>query len=141
MWIYVIARGELWHRTPDGTTELVGTGYSGRGVGLNNPLRVSESNVGPLPPGWYTVGTSYHSRRTGPLTFPLIPDDESLMFGRSDMCIHGNSSVDRDGNGKLDDASRGCCIQDLTPRLKLNAGVLSGDRRLHVVVTREEERL
>lgn len=135
MWIYVIERGELWHRTPDGTTELVGTGYSGHGSGVNNPALVHLHNTGPIPPGWYRIGASYHSQRTGPLTFPLIPDPETRMFGRDEFRIHGDNKF-RDRT-----ASEGCVVEDLRERLKLNAGVLSGDTRLHVVVTREEERL
>jgi hypothetical protein len=88
--------------TNDG--KLIAVGYSGHGLGKNNPEMESVKNVGPLPKGIYQIGTPYNSTRTGPFTLPLIPDPQNKMYKRSDFKIHGDS-LDDPGT-----ASHGCII-------------------------------
>ena len=90
--------------------EVLGTGYSGHGEGKNNPAMQDVVAVGPIPRGYWRLGTSYHSVRTGPVTIPLLKlddkpsDDQDQETGRSAFRIHGDSAK------APGEASRGCII-------------------------------
>ena len=99
MIVYRIATGEIWacdtavsdqETTCSGT--LLGHGYSGNGSGLNNPLATDEKGHGPLPVGWYTIGTPEdRPQSVGAFALPLTPDPENEMFDRSAFFCHGDN--------------------------------------------------
>jgi len=89
MWAYNSNNGKL---SRDGV--FVGTGYSGHGVGLNDPTMAKDQNVGPIPAGVYAIGEFFDDPNhpgKGPLVAHLIPAPTNEMFGRSGFMIHGNS--------------------------------------------------
>lgn len=101
-WTYEQSTGRLlW---PSG--EQLAVGYSGHGEGVNNPSLESVENVGPLPCGWYGLGTPHDSATHGPFFIPLIPDPSNQMFGRSAFGIHGDEI--KHAGERL--ASNGCII-------------------------------
>jgi len=97
-----------------GQQYLTCTGYSGQGVGLNNPAAQNQRDVGPLPQGDYTVGAP--TRRRGPLTLPLTPDPNNAMYGRSGFLIHG------DNPAQNNTASDGCIVLPPACRAGIPAG-------------------
>lgn len=119
MWIWQQSDGRL---SREGKS--VAHGYSGHDIGRNNPKLQSVRNVGPVPAGRWTIEKRYDSRNTGPCTLTLVPDADTITFGRSQFRIHGDS-VARPG-----DASHGCII---LPRAACDAIWSSGDRRLTVI--------
>ena len=90
--------------------KLIGIGYSGHGLGKNNPLMQDVKNVGPIPRGRYKKGKVYDSEHTGPFTILLIPDLKNEMFGRSDFKMHGDS-IENPGT-----ASLGCIVAERETR-------------------------
>jgi hypothetical protein len=103
-WKFVIKTGEMF----DPSGKKVWTGYAGGNCGhnpegRNNPLMVSVHNIGPLPPGLYTLGEVVLQSHLGPYAIPLIPDPQNVMFGRKDFYCHGDTTPS--GN-----ASEGCII-------------------------------
>jgi|YelNatPaOPRAMG01_1025707.scaffolds.fasta_scaffold90901_3 hypothetical protein len=99
--------------------EILGQGYSGHGVGKNNPEMQSVKNVGPIPEGNYQLGKPFNSDHTGDYSIPLIPDPENEMYGRSQFLCHGD---DREHPGE---ASLGCIIQS---RLVRQTMIACGER-------------
>jgi hypothetical protein len=99
-WNYSQSSGQLSH---DG--EMIATGYSGIGPGLNNP---SDENVpfqGPLPKGTYDIGQLMaDGGHMGPFVLPLNPWAVNNMFGRSGFFIHGDNTQANHS------ASNGCII-------------------------------
>lgn len=93
---------------PEGT--LCGTGYSGRGEGLNNPTMQNVVNTGPLPAGTYAIGKAFDHPMLGPEAIPLTPCADNQMFGRSHFYIHG------DNQQRNKSASEGCIILDRAAR-------------------------
>jgi RHS repeat-associated protein len=77
-------------------------GYSGNGIGLNNPTAQHLQNVGPIPQGRYTVGGTTTRRGAG--TRPLAPDPTNNMHGRAGFLLHG------DNRAANNTASQGCII-------------------------------
>lgn len=122
MWVYVQATGEI--RRNDSLP--LGFGYSGAGVGKNNPTAQDIPNVGPIPVGSYAISTPIDSPTHGPLALPLTPFGYNLMFGRCSFLIHGDS-IENPGN-----ASEGCIIQSRAVR---EAITTSGDNVLQVVAS------
>lgn len=84
--------------------KYIGSGYSGFASGKNNPLMESVRNIGPIPKGIYSIGKSYNSKKTGPLTIPLVPNPKNNMYDRSLFAIHGDN-INMPGT-----ASHGCII-------------------------------
>jgi hypothetical protein len=103
--------------------KVIGVGYSGKGVGKNNPKMEQISKVGPIPTGKYTIGPAYIHPQKGPLTLNLSPNGH-FTHGRSDFLIHGDSCA-HPGN-----ASEGCIV---LPRNIRNRIATSGDTLLEVV--------
>lgn len=99
--------------------ELVGEGYAGRGIGLNNPaltmLRAvdhEKDDAGPLPAGWYTIVLE-PSKKFGPPAFRLTPNPRNQMHGRDGFWMHGRRTLtDRA-------ASTGCIVQDHVQRVRV----------------------
>ena len=120
MWTYSQSSGKL----TSATGAVTGTGYSGRGPGLNNPEMQNVKDVGPLPQGHYTFGDLVaHDPVVGEYAIPLIPSPDNQMFGRGDFFCHGdNPQVNHS-------ASEGCIIMALTVREEI---WLSDDHELIV---------
>lgn len=106
--------------------ELVSTGYAGHGAGVDNPADVEIPDVGPPPPGMYTVGPAYDDPESGPCTMRLTPQPGTETYGRSGFKIHG----DLVGHVGEDLASLGCIILAAAIRQQIAD---SGDTDLEVV--------
>lgn len=115
-WTYHQTNGELWL---DGA--LIGDGYSGHGVGRNNPVKQEIPNVGPIPIGHYVIGPAYTHPIKGPLVMRLT--SLSNTFGRSGFLIHGDSAA------HTGEASDGCIILPHQTRLQV---ATSDDNELEV---------
>ena len=84
--------------------DLLGIGYSGLGVGLNNPAYEDVEGIGPIPFGRYTIKAPVDDNETGPYSMHLVPDADNEMYGRWGFLIHGdNATMDHT-------ASHGCII-------------------------------
>ena len=117
-WQYKQSDGTL---TCDG--EFEGTGYSGTGVGRNNPSMQDVANVGPIPQGAYNIGAAYDDLgKLGPCVMALDPSEDTETFGRSLFRIHGDNANH--------DASHGCIILGPAIRRKIAS---SADRKLVVI--------
>jgi hypothetical protein len=103
---------------------LIATGYSGAGVGKNNPTVENIQNEGPIPEGFYDMEEPFDSPTHGPYCIRLMPDVENRMFGRSGFMCHGDS-IERPGC-----ASEGCIV---LPNFARRAMWEGGDHRLRVV--------
>lgn len=100
------------------------TGYSGAGIGKNDPDRQHERQVGPIPRGLWGIGPAHDTLSHGPVVMALSPAPGTETFGRSAFLIHGDS---RSAPGT---ASLGCIILPLAIRLAISR---SADRWLEVV--------
>ena len=118
MWIYSQFTGKL---NRNGSSR--GIGYSGHGEGLNNPYLQSESMIGPLPVGKYTIGKAITHPKLGPLVMPLIILPGHETFNRGSFYIHGDNS------SKNNTASEGCIILDHNIRFEISKSL---DRELTV---------
>lgn len=115
-WQYDQSSGEL---RLNGT--FIGKGYSGRGVGRDNPDMEDEESIGPIPQGTYTIGSAYNSSKVGPLAIILEPSGHDA-HGRTDFRVHGDN--------RANDASEGCIIMDKSIRKQI---INSSDKVLEVV--------
>ena len=108
MWIYRQANGQLWLGE-----ECVGCGYSGCGVGKNNPVMEDVHNVGPIPRGRYLIGPAHDTTTHGPYVLDLTPCDVLGMHGRGGFLIHGDNRHDPGM------ASHGCIVlpRDIRERI------------------------
>lgn len=102
---YEIASGifEAYNDDPR-KPEWKAVGYAGRCDGKNNPDMCDVPDVGPLPPGRYTIGKPIDHPKLGPMSFPLEPAQTNEMFDRSAFYIHGDS-IEHPG-----EASEGCIV-------------------------------
>jgi hypothetical protein len=119
-WIYEQASGKLLAPV---TAEVIAIGYSGRGLGKNNPLMQNVLDRGPIPVGLYHILEPKDSVDHGPYVLGLEPAEANAMFGRTNFLIHGDSRQ------KPGMASKGCII---LPRLARVEIWRSGDRWLQV---------
>lgn len=120
-WTYAQKSGGLQR---DG--KPIATGYSGAGVGKNNPAQQNVPNVGPIPQGdWTIAGPPVDTAEHGPYVLRLNPASGTETFGRSGFLMHGDS---REHPGC---ASHGCVI---LPRAVREQIWNSGDRILEVRV-------
>lgn len=104
-------------------SQQTGVGYSGHGVGRNNPILENVHNVGPIPRGRYRIGPQHQHQSKGPITMALTPVGHNA-HGRTHFLIHGDS-IQNPGN-----ASEGCVV---LPRPVREAIAASGDTDLEVV--------
>jgi hypothetical protein len=118
MWQYRQSNGDL---SRDGRS--VGSGYSGNGVGRENPAMEGVRNVGPIPRGIYRIGAQFDHPTKGPVTMGLTPVGHTAL-GRTAFLIHGDS---REHPGE---ASEGCIVLGRTLR---QAVADSGDTQIEVV--------
>ena len=119
-WTYAQKSGELQQ---DG--KPVATGYSGAGLGKNNPVLENVPDVGPIPQGHWTIGgPPVDTANHGPYVLKLNPEGGTETFGRSGFLMHGDS---KEHPGC---ASHGCVI---LPRSVREQVWNSGDRELEVL--------
>jgi hypothetical protein len=95
-WTYSQSTGQL---ARDG--QFVATGYSGFGIGRNNPSEQAMPNVGPIPQGHYNIGPPFEAAIQGPCTMRLTPVGHDAL-GRDGFLIHGDNLTH--------DASTGCIV-------------------------------
>jgi len=124
----------LTFRQSTGELDLNGkifAAHSGRGEGLNNSAMENVEKVGPIPKGWYSLGSwldgsaySAADARLGPFVSRLTPDPGNEMYGRSGFFIHGG-----DGSNPPTD-SEGCIV---TFRSARQAIASAGETRLQVI--------
>ena len=117
-WIYSQSTGEL---TRSG--KLIATGYSGFGIGRNNPAQQAVPNVGPIPRGLYRIGPQFDAPVQGPCTMALTPEGHDAL-GRFGFLIHGDNETHN--------ASTGCIVLPPEAREQIAA---SQDCSLEVVAT------
>ena len=94
--------------------------------GVNNSAMCNVPDVGPLPPGLYTMGTPVEHSHLGAFAIPLTPDPANEMYGRKDFYCHGDTTPS--GN-----ASEGCVILPRDIREMMHT---SSDQKIQVVATR-----
>ncbi len=117
-WRYEQATGRMF----DPRGELLATGYSGHGAGINNPAMEAVANRGPIPRGRWLIGPAYAHATLGPVTMRLLPHGHAAQ-GRALFRIHGdNARGDRS-------ASEGCIILPRWARAAIDA---SADDELEV---------
>lgn len=111
-WIYNERTGQLSHVGRNGEVDYtVGGGYSGYGIGLNNPALAflkafaRGEPAGPIPPGTYLIGPAHYSRNTGPITMDLSPIDGTDALGRTLFRMHGDNPAHNHT------ASEGCIVE------------------------------
>ena len=107
-WTYSQSTGELRHNG-----QLVGTGYSGIGDGLNNPAMEAAHNSGPTPRGSYTIGAPFHHHHAGNYVMRLTPTEGTNVYGRTGLMMHGDSSQ------HPGEASNGCIIENFEARQRV----------------------
>lgn len=146
-WVYSQSTGTIAHypmsfqtppknftSVPGGPNpDYVGTGYSGRGTGLNNPLMQNVPGIpgnpdaGPIPQGPWTIGPQ-QVNTTGqgtdlPGSMRLNPNGANT-YGRTGFLIHGANQYNNPT------ASEGCIVAK--PYIRNQVGN-SGDTTLWVV--------
>lgn len=93
---------------------LKGNGYSGHGPGKNNPAMESESDVGPIPSGRYSIAELIDRDPVcGEYVLVLMPAPANQMFGRSGFRWHGDS-IESPGQ-----ASHGCIVSSRALRVEV----------------------
>ena len=121
-WTYKQTTGQLFY--PNGS--LAGTGYSGHGVGVNNPEMESDAGVGPIPAGKWTIGAALNPPdHLGPLAMPLTPEPGTNAHGRSAFFMHGDFAGDQ-----ARQVSHGCIVIGPIVRSQVHT---SDDHELFVV--------
>jgi hypothetical protein len=123
LWTYNSSNGNM---TRNG--QLVATGYSGHGDGVNNPTLESEPDIGPIPCGLWIMSLPAvgDHPQLGPTVIQLTPANGTVTFGRGGFFIHG----DEIGHAGEDIASHGCIIMPAVVRETISG---SGDTDLEVV--------
>ncbi len=109
-WRYEITSGQ-WFR-PDGSPFAFG--HCGHGDAMNDPSRVREKGVGPIPPGLYWLTQPRAHPRFAAPAMRLVPLFGTETFGRGGFWVHGaNPTPDPT------DDSEGCPVLARMPRLEL----------------------
>lgn len=120
MFIYQQSTGKLCR-----DCDYLATGYSGHGVGKNNPAYQQVHDVGPIPQGmWRIASLTIEHTAHGPYVLTLEPAPDTKTFGRSGFLMHGDSIL------HPGEASLGCIIM---PRAIREEVWQSGDTQLSVV--------
>lgn len=119
--VYVQSTGCLYLADHEDGRSLIARGYSGKGVGYNEPSYEDRVAEGPIPRGVWRLQSPIRHQRLGPVSIPLTP--QGPIHGRSGFYIHGDNLA---ANGT---ASSGCIILPPDARTFI-AG--SGVRRLIV---------
>ena len=112
MWTFVSCNGSLYQPTG----ELLCTGYSGHGPGVNNPDMQNIEDVGPIPVGLYLLGPlEENHEKLGKDVIALHPFAINQMFGRSGFFIHGDE-MEHAGEYLASDGSIGYKSRHLSTR-------------------------
>ena len=114
-WNYSQSTGTL---TRDG--QFIAAGYSGAGIGRNNPAEQAVRDVGPIPQGRYNIGPHFDAVVQGPCVMRLTPVGHDAL-GRDGFLIHGDNLTH--------EASTGCIV--LPPEIRETIAA-SEDRDLEV---------
>ena len=85
--------------------------------GKNNAFYCDTHNIGPLPPGIYSIG-AWGSYNVGQNAAPLTPISCPELYGRGGFYIHGQEEP---GNINYGEESEGCCVIPHNDRLKIIA--------------------
>jgi hypothetical protein len=120
MFTYIQSTGELF----DSRGHCLSVGYSGHGLGKNNPSAEAVHDIGPIPAGLWRIGEPFDSEDHGPFALRLEAMAGTLTHGRSGFLMHGDA-VKAPGT-----ASKGCIVQ---PRSTREAVAESSDKILCVV--------
>lgn len=116
MWIYSIVQGALLHNA-GGIDRLAAAGcYSGFGPAKNDPTRIREPGLGPIPCGAYLIGAESDNESHGPVALHLLPQTGTEVFGRSAFMVHGDSKQHPGA------ASHGCIIAPRAVREQMADG-------------------
>jgi len=119
-WQFRQSTGEVI--APDG--EVLGSGYSGHGPGVDNPADQAIPNVGPIPVGQWIIGPLEDGGHLGPDVLPLFAAPGTETFGRTGFFIHGdNAQMNHTG-------SEGCLVLPRAWRILIGQ---STDRTLVVL--------
>lgn len=117
-WAYSQTKGLITHNG-----QMVGTGYSGHGAGLNSHFMEADQGIGPIPCGqWKIIRWDAHHADKGPVVGVLEPVNHDA-HGRSGFLIHGDNPLANHT------ASHGCIV---TPRVVRETMQYSGDTDLTV---------
>jgi hypothetical protein len=109
---------------------FVAKGYSGKGVGKNNPGMQHVAGVGPIPVGNWKMLRVYDSAKVGPFAIVLDKVDATRGDDRDDDSGRGAFRIHGDSSSNFGNASNGCII---LPRAIRDKIWKSGDRDLQVV--------
>ena len=123
MWVYQQSTGIL--TAPDGN--VIGYGYSGNGADLNNPKGEGDVGHGPIPTGFWVIGSFFDGSSIGKghVVSRLSPCPGNDMDGRQGgFMIHGDNSQANHT------ASDGCIILARPIRVEISQ---SGDTLLQVI--------
>jgi len=86
--------------------------------GKNNAFYCDTHNIGPLPPGIYSIGAWGSYANVGQNAAPLTPISCPELYGRGGFYIHGQEEP---GNINYGEESEGCCVVPHNDRLKIIA--------------------
>ena len=120
MWIYRQSTGIFMQNKPGG---IWYKGYAGHPPYVNDPYSQDLIAQGPLPRGFYLIGSAFEHPSLGPVAMRLDPDTCNRMYGRSEFLIHGDNP---EHPGKSSD---GCIVLPHDARVAIDA---SEDRQLEV---------
>lgn len=98
--------------------------YSGAKGSVDDPKKVAIKSVGPIPEGYWTIGSPEDNQTTGPFSLSLTPETDTKTYGRSGFFIHG------DNDARDQSASHGCIVVNRWARERISA---DKSRRLLVV--------
>ena len=119
---YLIDSGALFKVDASGYPTYMGSGYSGKGAGLNNPSMEDvkgakgKNDAGPIPEGKYTIGPMFNNvGSTGPGSMRLTPSPSNEMYERYAFLMHG------DNKRHEFSASDGCIIMALGVRNEVSS--------------------
>ncbi|MGA2085123.1 MAG: RHS repeat-associated core domain-containing protein [Terracidiphilus sp.] len=120
-WHWSQKTGSMDEKVDGMLVQHAGTGYSGQGTGLNNPLAddvgdKGKPNWGPTPAGDYQISPPSTEGHLGPVHMRLTPDDPNNVYGRGPFLIHAPEKGERIG---IDPpvSSEGCQVLDGKARL------------------------
>ena len=124
--VYEVYTGCLFLRDTKNRLCLLALGYSGTPSARNDPERIDEKAVGPIPVGLWHIESPRNHPRLGEVVFPLQIEKGFQVYGRAGFYIHGDNSSGRA------DASTGCIIVGRTTRLLVQHLWWTGCRTLDV---------
>src|SRR5579863_2380946 len=111
MWTWEQSTGQFY----DAEMQPVGPpGYSGHGLGVNNPAMQADPDVGPIPCGMWQAVELLPESSHGPNAIRLEPMPETNTFGRTGFFMHGDE-IAHVGEHL---ASEGCIVEPENVRIE-----------------------